>query len=67
MSGIEHLVQGFQIALDPANLLMCLIGVILGTMVGVLPGLGPIEAMAIVLPVSIRFGPLSGLILLAGV
>ncbi len=47
--------------------MMCLIGVILGTMVGVLPGLGPIEAMAIMLPLSIRFGPLAGLILLAGV
>lgn len=67
MSGLEHLLQGFQIALDPANFLMCLIGVLLGTMVGVLPGLGPIEAMAIVLPISIRFGPLAGLILLTGV
>ena len=67
MSGIEYLLQGFQIALAPTNLMMCLIGVILGTMVGVMPGLGPIEAMAIMLPLSIRFGPLAGLILLAGV
>lgn len=67
MSGIEYLLQGFQTALAPANFIMCLIGVILGTMVGVLPGLGPIEAMAIMLPMSIHYGPLAGLILLAGV
>jgi putative tricarboxylic transport membrane protein len=67
MSGIEYLIQGFQVALAPTNLLACLVGVILGTMVGVLPGLGPIEAMAIMLPLSIRYGPLAGLILLAGV
>jgi putative tricarboxylic transport membrane protein len=67
MSGIEYLIQGFQVALAPTNLLACLVGVVLGTMVGVLPGLGPIEAMAIMLPLSIRYGPLAGLILLAGV
>ncbi|MEW6184605.1 MAG: tripartite tricarboxylate transporter permease [Thermodesulfobacteriota bacterium] len=67
MSGIEYLWDGFQVALAPANFLMCLVGVILGTLVGVLPGLGPIEAMAIMLPISIHYGPLAGLILLAGV
>jgi len=67
MSGIEHLFQGFQIALTPANLAMCMLGVFLGTLVGVLPGLGPLGALSILLPLSVRFGPLSGLILLAGV
>ena len=67
MSGIEHLFQGFQVAFTPTNLSMCMLGVVLGTLVGVLPGLGPLGALSILLPLSIRFGPLSGLILLAGV
>jgi len=67
MSGIEYLIHGFQIALTPTNFLANLVGVILGTIVGVLPGLGPIEAMAIMLPISIHYGPLVGLIMLAGV
>ncbi len=67
MSGLEHLFNGFQVALAPTNVLMCLLGVILGTVVGVLPGLGPLGALSILLPLSVRFGPLAGLILLSGV
>jgi putative tricarboxylic transport membrane protein len=54
-------------ALTPANLLACLAGVVLGTVVGVLPGLGPAGAMALVLPVTVRLGPTAGLIMLAGI
>lgn len=67
MAGIEHILQGFQAALTPTNLLINVIGVIIGTLVGVLPGLGPMGAMAIMLPMSIGYGPLAGLIMLAGV
>ncbi|MEW6267625.1 MAG: tripartite tricarboxylate transporter permease [Thermodesulfobacteriota bacterium] len=67
MSGWEHLLQGFQLMLTPTNLVVCLAGVLVGTVVGVLPGLGPLAAMSIILPVSIRFGSLAGFILLAGV
>jgi putative tricarboxylic transport membrane protein len=67
MSGIEHMMHGFSIALTPTNLIICMAGVIVGTLVGVLPGLGPMGAMAIMLPLSVKYGPLAGLILLAGV
>jgi len=67
MTGIEYLLQGFQVALTPTNLMINMIGVIIGTLVGVLPGLGPMGAVAIMLPLSVRYGPLAGLIMLAGV
>jgi len=57
MTGIEYMLQGFQVALTPTNLLINVIGVIIGTLVGVLPGLGPMGAMAIMLPMSVAYGP----------
>lgn len=54
-------------ALEPANLLACLAGAVLGTTVGVLPGLGPAGAMALVLPLTLELGPTAGLIMLAGI
>ena len=55
------------VALTPANLLACLAGSVLGTLVGVLPGLGPAGAMALVLPLTIKLDPTAGLIMLAGI
>src|SRR4029434_2777434 len=55
------------VALTPANLLACFAGVVLGTIVGVLPGLGPAGAMALVLPLPRKLGPTAGLTLLAGI
>ena len=55
------------VALTPANLLACFAGVVLGTIVGVLPGLGPAGAMALVLPVIVKLGPTAGLIMVAGI
>ena len=55
------------VALTPANLLACFAGVVLGTIVGVLPGLGPAGARALVLPLTIKLGPTAGLIMLAGI
>lgn len=55
------------VALEPANLVACFAGVLLGTIVGVLPGLGPAGAMALVLPLTIKLGPTPGLIMLAGI
>ena len=54
-------------ALTPGNLLACLIGTAFGTLVGVLPGLGPAGAMALVLPIIVKLGPTAGLIMLAGI
>ncbi|MEI8189836.1 MAG: tripartite tricarboxylate transporter permease, partial [candidate division NC10 bacterium] len=52
MFDFAGLLQGFQIALSPANLLWCLIGSSLATAVGVLPGLGPAATIALLLPIS---------------
>jgi putative tricarboxylic transport membrane protein len=55
------------VALTLPNLLACFVGVVLGTLVGVLPGLGPAGAMALVLPVVVKLEPTAGLIMLAGI
>src|SRR5690606_12116233 len=58
---------GFQVAFNPVNLLYCLMGVTLGTAIGVLPGVGPIITIALLLPLSFRLPPETSIILLAGV
>jgi putative tricarboxylic transport membrane protein len=60
-------VSALLVALEPANLLACFAGAVLGTIVGVLPGLGPAGAMALILPLTIKMGPTAGLIMLAGI
>lgn len=67
MIGIEHFFSGLALALAPVNIVTCVLGVLLGTIVGVLPGLGPAAAMSLLLPLSVSYGPLAGLIMLAGV
>ena len=67
MSGFEHLLNGFSLALSPGLLLACLVGVLLGTIVGVLPGLGPTATMSLMLPFTMKYGPVTGLIMLAGI
>ena len=63
------LAQGFAVALDPFNLMLVLIGCFSGTLIGALPGIGPINGVAILLPIaySLGFPPESALILLAGI
>ena len=51
----------------PFNILMCLIGVILGTLIGVLPGIGPVATIAMLLPVTFNLSPVAALIMLAGI
>ena len=58
---------GFATALSPFNLLYCFIGVLLGTAVGVLPGLGPVATIAMLLPLTFGLDPVSSLIMLAGI
>ncbi|WP_409526553.1 tripartite tricarboxylate transporter permease [Nitrincola sp. MINF-07-Sa-05] len=58
---------GFSIALDPTNLFYVFIGVFAGTIIGMLPGLGPISALALMIPITFSMDPASGLILMAGV
>ncbi|MBS1207681.1 MAG: hypothetical protein H6R19_79 [Proteobacteria bacterium] len=67
MDLLNHLALGFQTALSLHNLLYCFIGVLLGTAVGVLPGLGPLSTIAMLLPMTYALSPVSALIMLAGI
>ena len=67
MGVLENLRLGLETALTPANLLFCLIGVALGTAVGVLPGIGPTATIAMLLPITFSFEPVAALIMLAGI
>ena len=62
-----NLALGFATALSPQNLLFCFVGVLLGTLVGVLPGIGPTATIAMLLPVTFGFEPVTALIMLAGI
>jgi TctA family transporter len=64
---ISNLGLGFEQALTPTNLFYCFVGVFLGTVVGVLPGLGPIATIAMLLPITFALQPVSALIMLAGI
>src|SRR5918995_4618329 len=67
MELLANLGLGFETALSPWNLLYCFIGVLLGTAVGVLPGLGPVATIAMLLPLTFGLPPVSSLIMLAGI
>ncbi|MWV17907.1 tripartite tricarboxylate transporter permease [Pseudomonas sp. L-22-4S-12] len=69
METLNFLMQGFDVALRPTNLLVALFGAFVGTVVGLLPGLGPINGVAILLPLAFALGlpPETALILLAAV
>ncbi|MFP5333992.1 MAG: tripartite tricarboxylate transporter permease [Actinomycetes bacterium] len=67
MDVIDNLQLGVETAFTPVNLLFCLIGVALGTAVGVLPGIGPTATMAMLLPITFGFDPVTALIMLAGI
>ena len=67
MDLIGNLGLGLATALSPENLLWCLVGVVLGTLVGVLPGIGPTATIAMLLPVTFNFEPVTALIMLAGI
>lgn len=63
----QDLGAGFAAFSDPTYLLLALAGVVLGTLVGVLPGIGPIGAMSVLLGVTTQVGPTGSLILFAGI
>jgi putative tricarboxylic transport membrane protein len=68
MEGLIHnLAIGFGVALSLQNLFYCFMGVILGTLIGVLPGIGPVATIAMLLPVTFTLSPISALIMLAGI
>ena len=67
MDLLSNLSLGFATAASPENLLFCLIGVILGTLIGVLPGIGATATIAMLLPITFQLEPVSSLIMLAGI
>lgn len=67
MDAIEGLLLGFNVALSPQNLLMVFLGVLLGTTIGVLPGLGTVAGAALVLPLTFSLDPAAGLMMIAGI
>ncbi len=67
MEVLSNLGLGFAVALTVQNIAYCFIGVLLGTVIGVLPGIGPVTTVAMLLPISFTLSPESALILLAGI
>lgn len=67
MEVITGLSDGLAIALQPANLFWCFVGVVLGTLVGIMPGLGPPATIAMLLPLTFSMSPASAMIMLAGI
>src|ERR1700738_1082454 len=67
MDLFNNLIFGFGVALSWQNLLYCLIGVSVGTLIGVLPGIGPLGTIAILLPITFNVAPVGALIMLAGI
>jgi putative tricarboxylic transport membrane protein len=67
MEILQGVLNGFQVAFQPINLLYCFVGVFIGTLVGVLPGLGPAAAIALLLPSTFALSPVPSVIMLAGI
>lgn len=64
---IDNLMLGLETAVSPENLLWCAVGVMLGTVIGLMPGLGSATGVAILLPVTLTMEPVTALIMLAGI
>jgi TctA family transporter len=67
MELLQNLALGFGVALTFQNLIYCFFGVLLGTLIGVLPGIGPVPTIAMLLPITYALPPVSALIMLAGI
>src|SRR5215211_1853392 len=67
MDLISNLALGLGVALTPINIFYAFVGVLLGTLIGVLPGIGPVATIAMLLPTTYALQPISALIMLAGI
>ncbi|MFF5992664.1 tripartite tricarboxylate transporter permease [Prauserella flavalba] len=67
MDLFNDLAQGFTVALDPTNLLYVFLGALIGTVIGVMPGLGPTATIALLLPLTYSLEPTTAVIMLAGI
>jgi len=67
MDFIGTLITGLSVCMQPMNIVFCFLGVLIGTVVGVLPGIGPVGALSILLPVTYGVSPVTAIIMLAGI
>ena len=67
MESLQYLLHGFSIAFQPINLFYCFLGVLGGTLVGVMPAIGPPAAVALLLPTVYHLNPVNAIIMLAGI
>jgi TctA family transporter len=66
-TSLTDLWYGFGVALEPHNLMFCFVGVLVGNMVGVLPGMGPLATISILLPLTFGMKPVAAILMLGGV
>src|SRR6202142_2698573 len=66
-TALTDLWYGFGVALEPHNLMYCFLGVLVGNLVGVLPGMGPVATISILLPLTFGMHPVPAILMLAGV
>jgi TctA family transporter len=66
-TALTDLWYGFGVALEPHNIMWCFLGVLVGNMVGVLPGMGPLATISILLPLTFGIKPVGAILMLAGV
>ena len=66
-TALTDLWYGFGVAFEPQNILWCFIGVLIGNMVGVLPGMGPLATISILLPLTFGMKPVAAILMIAGV
>lgn len=67
MDMLDGLALGFSVSLSFQNLIYCLIGAVIGTAIGILPGLGPTTTIALLLPITFRLDPIGSIIMLSGI
>jgi putative tricarboxylic transport membrane protein len=67
MDFFSNILIGFQVAFQPINLFFCFAGVLMGTLIGVLPGIGPTATISLLLPTTFTVSPVSAIIMLAGI
>jgi putative tricarboxylic transport membrane protein len=67
MGVLDNIILGFRVCLTPINVLWCFVGCLGGTLIGVLPGLGPQAAIILLLPATLYLSPVSAIIMLAGI
>jgi putative tricarboxylic transport membrane protein len=66
-TALADLWSGFGVALEPHNLMYCFLGVLVGNLVGVLPGMGPVATISILLPLTFGMHPVPAILMLSGV